>query len=111
VFVGQEELSAKRAELFGDRRAEHEPGITDGQREVGPGHDRAVDPGDLTGHGVAFEEVWSGPLQWRLESRPPMLCVLQFCFRIETRERSKKPPAGAGGLRVACLAGCHVLWV
>ena len=23
----------------------------------------------------------------------------------------KKPPAGAGGLRVACLPGCHAMWV
>ena len=46
-----------------------------------------------------------------LGSRLLLVRVLQSCVRLDMRERHKKPPAGAGGHRVASHPGCHAMWV
>jgi len=45
------------------------------------------------------------------EARVLVVQVLRSCARLDARERHKKPPAEAGGLRVVCLPGCHVMRV
>ncbi len=45
------------------------------------------------------------------EARVLVVRVLRSCARLDSRERHKKPPAEAGGLRVVCLPGCHVMRV